>query len=157
MRSFILLFYGVTFGFTPKIGFSQNAKILIESDVTLSVEHVFQLIQKQTDYNFIYGEDLFKIAPKVKLKKGVIKASKLLELSLASGNFVYEFTSDKTIILSRKKETSYTEVNQTLQTKVITGKVTNENGPLPGVNVLVRGTGKGKWKNKSSNGCRNGG
>ena len=143
MRSFILLFYGVTFGFTPKIGFSQNAKILIESDVTLSVEHVFQLIQKQTDYNFIYGEDLFKIAPKVKLKKGVIKASKLLELSLASGNFVYEFTSDKTIILSRKKETSYIEVNQTLQTKVITGKVTNENGPLPGVNVLVRGTGKG--------------
>ena len=125
MRSFILLFCGVAFGFSPKFGFSQNAKIIIESDVTLSVEQVFELIQKQTDYNFIYGEDIFTTAPKVKLKKGVIKASKLLELTLTSGNFVYEFTSDKTIILSRKKETSAIVVNQTLQTKVITGRVTN--------------------------------
>lgn len=143
MRSFILLFCGVVLGFSPKFGFSQNAKIIIESNVTLSVEQVFELIQKQTDYNFIYGEDIFTTAPKVKLKKGVIKASKLLELTLASGNFVYKFTSDKTIILSRKKETSAIEVNQTMQTKVITGKVTNENGPLPGVTVLVRGTNKG--------------
>jgi TonB-linked SusC/RagA family outer membrane protein len=143
MRSFILLFCGVAFGFSPKFSFSQNAKIIIESDVTLSVEQVFELIQKQTDYNFIYGEDIFTTAPKVKLKKGVIKASKLLELTLTSGNFVYEFTSDKTIILSRKKETSAIVVNQTLQTKVITGKVTNGNDPLPGVTVLVKGTGKG--------------
>lgn len=140
MKSFIILFCGVAFGFSPNFGFSQNAKILIESDVTLSVEQVFELIQKQTDYSFIYGEDLFKLAPKVNLKKGVIKASKLLEISLVSGNFLYEFTSDKTIVLSRKKETSVTEVNQNLQTKVITGKVTNENGPLLGVTILVRGT-----------------
>jgi TonB-linked SusC/RagA family outer membrane protein len=140
MKSFIILFCGVAFGFSPNFGFSQNAKILIESDVTLSVEQVFELIQKQTDYSFIYGEDLFKLAPKVNLKKGVIKASKLLEISLVSGNFLYEFTSDKTIVLSRKKETSVTEVNQNLQTKAITGKVTNENGPLLGVTILVRGT-----------------
>lgn len=140
MKSFIILFCGIAFGFSPNFGFSQNAKILIESDVTLSVEQVFELIQKQTDYSFIYGEDLFKLAPKVNLKKGVIKASKLLEISLVSGNFLYEFTSDKTIVLSRKKETSVTEVNQNLQTKVITGKVTNENGPLLGVTILVRGT-----------------
>lgn len=58
MKSFIILFCGVAFGFSPNFGFSQNAKILIESDVTLSVEQVFELIQKQTDYSFIYGEDL---------------------------------------------------------------------------------------------------
>ncbi len=140
MRSFILLFCGVAFGFSPKFGFSQNAKIVIKSDVTLSVDHVFELIQNQTDYNFIYGEDLFKNAPEVKLKKGIITASKLLELSLASGNFVYEFTSDKTIILSRKAETSSLEATQTVQSK-ISGTVKDSNGnPLPGATVLEKGT-----------------
>ena len=51
MRTFIYLFCTISFAFVSSEGVSQNAKIKIDSDITISVEEVFELIKKQTDYN----------------------------------------------------------------------------------------------------------
>ena len=102
MRTFLFLFCALSFGFTPENGFSQNSKIKINSDVTLSVDEVFILIQQQTDYTFVYTSNLFKDSPKIDLEKGTIRTKRLLDKSLSHGDFAYDFIDNKTIILKLK-------------------------------------------------------
>jgi len=136
MRFFIFLSCTIAFGFSPNSGLSQNSKIKIIADKTITVDEVFQLIQNQTDYKFIYRTDLFKNSPSVNLKKGAIRTFRLLDETLSSSHITYDFI-ENTIILSKKPiEQIYAE--QIEQQITITGTVTDVNGnPLPGVNVLV--------------------
>lgn len=99
MKTFIFLFCTTVFSFTPGKIFSQNDKIIIDADKTVSIDEVFDMIRRQTKYAFIYHEDLFDNAPKVSLKKGTIDAGKLLEVSLKKGNFEITVTANKTILI----------------------------------------------------------
>lgn len=76
MRVFIFLLCTTTFGFTTGEIFSQNTKIHIDKDQIISIDDVFDLLREQTEYTFIYQEDLFKDVPKVQLKKGFIRANR---------------------------------------------------------------------------------
>lgn len=160
MKTLILIFCTSVFGFSPKNSFSQNVKIKIEANRLASVDEVFKIIKEQTDYTFIYRSDLFEDYPKVSLKKGIIRANKLLERALSQGNFVYDVSSKNTIMIKgkvSKKETISKNINA-LQ-KPIKGTVVDERGePLPGVNVIVKnsrtGTSTdfdGKYKLKLAN------
>lgn len=134
MRTFIFLFCTTVFSFTSNIVLSQNAKIKIEADKTVTVNEVFDLIMNQTNYTFIYQVEMFKDYPKVQLEKGIIRANELLKKSLSDGDFNFSFTANNTIVI---KEKSMVQQN-------ITGKVTDvNNSPLVGVTVLVKGSNKG--------------
>ena len=95
MKTFFLLFCTTLFSFTPKSGFSQNAKIKIESKKTVSVDEVFEIIKSQTNHSFIYRADLFKNYPKVNLEKGVIRENKLLKKHYLMGNLGVNFLKMK--------------------------------------------------------------
>ncbi|WP_281636506.1 SusC/RagA family TonB-linked outer membrane protein [Flavobacterium marginilacus] len=139
MRVFIFLFCTTIFGFSPINVFSQNTKIVITADKTVTVDEVFDLIKQQTNYTFIYQEDLFKKLPKVHLKKGKIRVNDLLEASFPGKDFNFSFTNGNTILVKQRPA----EKVVVLQSKVIeiSGKVTNSaNEPLPGVNIKVKGT-----------------
>lgn len=139
MRTFIFLFCTAIFGFTPSNLFSQNTKIVIATDKTVTVDEVFDIIKQQTDYTFIYQEDLFKKLPKVHLKKGKIRVNDLLEASFPSKDFKFSFANGNTILVN----VIPAEKVVVLQSKPIEikGIVTNEkNEPLPGVNLKVKGT-----------------
>jgi hypothetical protein len=125
MRTFIFLFFTAAFSISPNNVLSQNVKIKIEVDKSITVDEVFDLIMQQTDYKFMYQEGIFKDFPEVNVKKGLVNANKLLEKSLSSGYFLISIGKNNTVVVI--KNTSAIEVNQTLQTKVITGKVTDEN------------------------------
>ncbi|MDD7885489.1 TonB-dependent receptor [Flavivirga sp. 57AJ16] len=132
MRAFIFLLCITVFSFTSNNVLSQNSKVTIDSDKTLSVDEVFKIISAQTDYKFIYLSDLFKNFPKVNLKKGTIKTQRLLEKTLAVGNFKFNLTNKNSIVIREKNK----NINRVQQT--VSGKVTDENGvPLAGVNVLI--------------------
>ena len=140
MRAFIFLLCTAVFSFTPSNVLSQNAKIKIDEDKTLTIHEVFKLISNQTDYKFIYSEDLFENAPNVQLKKGTIKTNQLLELSLSYDDFNFVFTNDGTIVLNKKPEAT---VQQQLS-----GNVTDSNGlGLPGVTIIEKGTTNGTSTN----------
>jgi len=148
MKIFIFLFSLSVFSLSSKEGFSQNTIINIKNNQTVSVDAVFKIIKKQTDYRFIYRADLFKDYPKVSLKKGKIKIEQLLEKTLSSSSFIYEFTESNTIVLKTKTIKS----NKKLQQQTIKGNVVDESGiPLPGVTVLVKGTKKGVTTNFEGN------
>ncbi|WP_345004269.1 SusC/RagA family TonB-linked outer membrane protein [Snuella lapsa] len=143
MRSLIFLFCSMLFSFTPNNILSQNTKIIIETDKVLTVDEVFELIMKQTSFNFIYQEDMFKDFPKVPLKKGVIGANQLLQKSLVDKAFDFKFTNNNTIVIKEKVPIPIPEDEQAQQ-RTITGTVTdNSKVPLPGVNIIKAGTSVG--------------
>ncbi|TGV04876.1 SusC/RagA family TonB-linked outer membrane protein [Flavivirga rizhaonensis] len=129
MRTLIFLFCTTVFSFSSEGVFSQNTKVEIETDQILTIDEVFNLIKQQTDYNFIYKSDMFKNYPNVKVKKGTIKANKLLEKSLSIGDFNFVISDNNTIIIKQNSE--FQELN-------ISGKVTDINGlPIAGITVYV--------------------
>lgn len=138
MRTFIFLFCTTVFSLTPTDLFSQNSKIVIDEDKKISVDELFDIIDRQTDYRFIYHEDLFKDSPKVELKKGKISLNKLLLKSLLLERLNIILTENNTILIKEK-----TRRDKSLQQQV-SGTVTDANGILlPGVTVRVKGTSKG--------------
>ncbi|WP_157961171.1 SusC/RagA family TonB-linked outer membrane protein [Lutibacter citreus] len=143
MRAFIFLFCTLTFAITPNNGFSQNSKININRNMELTIDQVFELIDSQTDYTFIYSTDLFTNSPLIKLKKGIIKTEKLLNLSLENSGYTYYLTDDNTIVLNKKipiKNNSEEEIE--IQQLTITGTVSDmEGNSLPGVNVITGNVG----------------
>ncbi|MFI1744263.1 SusC/RagA family TonB-linked outer membrane protein [Thalassobellus sediminis] len=135
MRIFLLLFCTTVFSFSSGDIFSQNTKILIKNDKVVTIDEIFDLLRNQTDYTFIYQEDLFKDAPKVQIKKGSINANELLKESLSTGNFNFNLTENNKIVITKTK-----------QERKITGTVTDGGDfedPLPGVTILVKGTTNG--------------
>ncbi len=132
MRTFLFFFCSSVFGLTSGTIFSQKTTIEIESDKTISIDEVFDIIKQQTDFNFIYRSDMFKDYPKVSVKKGTIKANKLLEKSLSAGNFLIKISEDNTILISEDTHSSdYQELK-------IKGQVKDVNDvPLPGITVYV--------------------
>ncbi len=128
MRTCVFLFCLASFAISPTTGLSQYAKIKINEDQLITVDEVFDLIEAQTKYSFVYGEGVFNSSPKVMVKKGNIKAGNLLQHSLAKTPFTYKLSTDNVIILVRRP----------LEQQALTGVVTDEAGlPLMGVTVVV--------------------
>ena len=86
MRTFIFLLCTTVFSFNVETTLAQE-KVTIEVDKEATIDEVFEIIIDQTKYRFLYPEDLFKGAPKVQLKKGVIRVDKLLNQSISLEKF----------------------------------------------------------------------
>ncbi len=142
MRTFIFLCCLTVFGFNSGNVLSQNAKVKIDADKTITVEEVFKLIKEQTDYKFIYQDGIFKNYPKVEVKKGTMSANELLSQSLSAGNFQITVSDDNTILV--KKNEKISTIAAVSQGFTVSGTVVDATGmPLPGANVLEKGTTNG--------------
>ncbi len=140
MRASLFLCFTTAFSFAPSKILSQNAKIKIDTDITISVANIFELIQQQADYKFVYSDDLIVSTPKVTLKKGIILAKELLKRVLSPIGCTFEFTDNETVIVKRKNKI----VLITEQQKEIKGTVKDKNGePLPSTNIIEKGTANG--------------
>lgn len=131
MKTFLFLFSTVVFGLTPINALTQNAKVFIKENNTLSVDEIFNLIKSQTEYTFVYQDGLFDGLPKVQLEKGTIRTKDLLDKALLKGNYLFD-QQNNIIQLTKSSE----ELNAAFQ-RIITGKVTDSQGiGIPGVNVI---------------------
>ena len=138
MRTFLFLFCTALFSLTPKYVVSQNEKIMIEADMLVSVDEVFKIVKKQTDYMFVYHRDLFNNFLKVQLRRGGIQLNELLAKSLSFGDISIIFTKNNIILIKDKD----------VQQFPVTGKVTDIAGvPISSVTVLIKGENKGTATN----------
>lgn len=141
MKTFIFLLCTTVFSLTTENSFSQE-KVTIDKDQLVTVDQVFKIIKRQTDYRFIYPKGMFKNTPKIQLKKGEILVTKLIKLSLSDVNLDFELTENNTIVF--KKKVVLNVSNQQLQQISITGTITDNNGqPLLGANIVEKGTANG--------------
>lgn len=138
MRIFFFLFFSAAFCFNPIEGISQHTKIKFESNKTLTVDEIFEEIERQTSYRFIYPSNLFEDFSQVNVKKGEIALDSLLEKSFDRSQFTFQLDESKSIVINRNA------LNMLYQQQVVSGTVTDGNGvPLPAVNITVEGTSKG--------------
>jgi TonB-dependent starch-binding outer membrane protein SusC len=140
MRTLLFLMCTTVFGFTSGNLFSQE-QVTIEKDQVVTIDEVFNIIQDQTKYRFLYPQDLFDSAQKVQLKRGAILLSELLKKSFSGSNVKYELSSKNTILI---RENTNADAVVNVQQLNITGTITDKSGVvLPGANVLVKGTSLG--------------
>ncbi len=140
MKISIFFFTILSFGFNVEKGFSQNEKIKFDSDAMLSVEEVLEVVKKQTNLTFIYRSDLFDTSPMVQVKKGSIRVGDLLDKCAELIGFDFDFTKNGAFVLNKKPKAEEKEVVQ----QSVSGTVSDEDGvPLPGANIVEKGTTNG--------------
>ncbi|MDR6197160.1 TonB-dependent receptor [Siphonobacter sp. SORGH_AS_0500] len=139
--------------------------------VNVPLKQAIQSIEKQASLHFVYSPSLIAVDQKINLvskaeKVGVILnrilTPLLIKYELVNGNIILSRATTPTPIppfwekSSSLKETVPSLVAETVSSiardRIIQGKVTSETGePLPGVNVLVKGTSIGASTNPEGN------
>ncbi|MDO5980812.1 TonB-dependent receptor plug domain-containing protein [Flavivirga spongiicola] len=140
MRTFIFLMCTTVFCLNTENSFSQK-KVIIEKDQLVTIDQVFKIIKKQTDFNFVYHKRQFKDMPKVQLKKGEIQIAKLLQRTFSNSNVSFVLSTDNTIIIKEEKAIiNSNPTREEIQQKLVNGLVTdNFSQPLPGATILIKG------------------
>lgn len=133
--------------------YSQQTRFTMSfEDVT--VKQVFQEIEKNSEFIFIYSEKAVDINRKVKISADNKNVDYILDQLFNGTNNYYEI-NDRQIAVMLKKDTDVpagTIKNNKLleqpQKKTIKGKVTDGNGEsLPGANIIEKGTSNGTTTN----------
>jgi TonB-linked SusC/RagA family outer membrane protein len=119
---------------TSAITYSQKARLsLAMKDTPVSL--VFQEIEKQTNYRFLYRNEMVEDQI-VTVTASNLSIENVLDLALKNVKVEYTILDDNLIVITPAKELP---VARQLQVR---GKVTmaGDNSPLPGVNILEKGT-----------------
>ncbi|MBS1654553.1 MAG: SusC/RagA family TonB-linked outer membrane protein, partial [Bacteroidetes bacterium] len=110
-------------------GFGQE-KVSIKAKKT-EISTILSTIEKQTNYRFLYNNDLDEIRDKVSLDVTNADISEVLNTLLSKTNLLYQRMANNLIVIS---------LNPAIQQTRVTGKVTASTGePLQGVSVRVKG------------------
>ena len=114
--------------------YSQEQEITLKEN-SLSLEKLFQQIEKMTDYHFLYRtEGTLDLSKKVDINAQGSKVREVLNKVLYNTDLEYKLVGDKLIVIA--------SVSQ--QKQRVTGKVTDQNGEgLVGVTVFFKGTSRG--------------
>ena len=125
--------------------YSQSTRISLSmSDAT--VEQVLEKIEAQSEFYILYNQQLVDVNRKVDIQVSNKKIKNILT-ALFKGTDVKSLVLGRQIILSPKgilNEANPKNKNFQ-QTFEIKGTVTDQKGePLPGVNIVIQGTSRGK-------------
>lgn len=136
--------------------YSQTITLNIKQTTTL--EKVFQAIEQQTGYVFLYNYEELQHAKPVTISAKNLEVTQFLDRLFAEQPFTYTI-EDKTILVNKKPKQPLavrrdikTVQMPTPQQRTITGKVTDKsNIPLEGVTVSVKGTTAAATTNSEGN------
>jgi len=124
-------------------GHTSVKEIVIEVGFTKSsLSDVISRIQSKTGLQFFYYESDIKNQSKFKMSKQKLRVSDLLLKLSAEYNLSFkQVNSNITVRKINPQQQEVQKLEIVIQTKTITGKVTSEDdGALPGVNVIEKGT-----------------
>ena len=131
-----LLFFCSIFMFAEN-SHSQNARVTINQR-NVRLVTVLDEIEKQTDYLFLYEGNQINMSEKVSVNVKNMPVNQLLNKLFSDSQVHYAMEGTHIVLLSKNYETPSDMVPQ--QQITVTGTVTDKGGPLPGANVLVKGT-----------------
>lgn len=107
----------------------------------ITIEEVFQSIKQQTNYVFVYNSKEIKNL-KISIHAQNATIEEIMEECLKNQPFIFKISGKNVLI--KKKTIQSTPPSPLLQQKEIRGKVVDEqNQPIPGVNVKLKGTNTG--------------
>ena len=145
----ILLVTVAVFDATASV-YSQSTKI----DLTMedaSFRKISKEIKKKTEFRFLYATDLFTKLPKMSINAHGQTIEEILDQLIVPYGLEYEI-EDKTVVIrtSGRQHLQEHEIDPLAQ---VSGQVTDaESGePIPGVNIVVRGTTTGTVTDNDGN------
>ncbi len=131
-----LLLVTVLHSFAGEI-YSQNTKLTIGLGET-TVEQVLKEIESQSEFYFLFNQELVETNRKINLQISDEKIEDILD-RVFEGTDVEYIVLDRQIVLSTGEYLA--EIKSKLQPRTISGTVKDENGvPLVGLTVTVKGT-----------------
>lgn len=147
MRTTFILLFICVFCAMAEMSFTQNARVTINKR-NIALKEVLNEIEKQTDYLFIYNNEV-NTNEKVTVKAKQKAVSEVLNSILKEKNMNYTMEGNHIIlstigktIASEKEETVTDNVQQ--QKKTITGTIVDINGEaIIGANIVEAGTTNG--------------
>ena len=111
-----------------------------------TVKEVLKSIEEQSEFHFLYSENLINVERKVNLTIENKKMEQVLNLIFEGTDVEYSIRDRFIILTTPEIRTEDIEVLQ--QQKTVSGKVTDTSGsPLPGVTLVIKGTTQGTITN----------
>ena len=112
--------------------FSQNTMVPLDVNKQYSVKDLFQTIEDNTSFRFFYNADLTDLNKMVAVKQQDMQVNELLDLILAETSVSYKMLENNMIVVAPKEILK--------QGITVTGTITDKDGPMPGVNISVKGS-----------------
>ncbi len=122
--------------------YSESVKFDLKMN-KVSLKEVFQTITEQSEFKFIYNNDVVNDKQKVSVNTDGARVEEILDEILPQFNLEYRVVDRQVIIFPVEEKTKSETVSPSdaQQQKTVTGKVVDDKGaPLPGVAVVVKGT-----------------
>ncbi|MDR0429068.1 MAG: TonB-dependent receptor [Tannerellaceae bacterium] len=141
MKIVVFFIFCFSFSVLAKQANSQNIQITLAEN-NVQITNVFNEIEKQTGFLFLYNEKNVDIKRNVSIHATNEQLPVILN-QLFEGTDVHYAIEGKHIVLSKRKmEKEIAAVSQQSQ-KSIKGVVKDSQGPIIGANVIVKGTANG--------------
>jgi TonB-linked SusC/RagA family outer membrane protein len=112
-------------------GYSQDARINLDVKAETTVKSVLKMIEDQSGFRFFYNSDMVDLNKKITVLVNNKDINDALSSIFAGTSVGYRVLENNFVVLS---------LAEMLQQITITGTVTDNGEPMPGVNVLVKGT-----------------
>jgi len=110
------------------------------SEKSVSLEKILNKIEKQSGYTFWYKTELIKQTPKVSLNVKDVNIDQTLELCFKDLPIAYTIVQNTIVLKAKDPDPAIARIIRA-DPITVKGKVTdNQNDPLPGVTVRVKGT-----------------
>ena len=122
--------------------YSESVKFDLKMN-KVSLKEVFQTITEQSEFKFIYNNDVVNDKQKVSVNTDGARVEEILNEILPQFNLEYRVVDKQVIVFPAEEKAKSETVSPSgaQQQKTITGKVVDDNGAgLPGVAVVVKGT-----------------
>ena len=106
-----------------------------------SLEQVLNEIEHQTEFYFLYNQDLINTDRKVDIQAKGSKIEEVLHELFAGTDIHYTIIDRQIVLTNNTDQTNLVVQIAQQQGRKVSGKVTDASGaPLPGVTILVKGT-----------------
>ncbi len=128
--------------------FGQDSGKKISLNLTnASIKELFDEIQKQTDFSFVYNSQDTKEMPPITIHVTDKSVSEVLEHIFKGHDYIYQIEGNIISLKHKVKETPKASINssQKEENTKVSGLVTDQmNLPIPGANVWLKGTNRGQ-------------
>lgn len=106
-----------------------------------SLKEVFQTIADQSEFKFVYNNDVVNDNQKVSVTTEDARVEEILNEILPQHHLAYQVIDRQVIVYPEASKETSAVSSASQQEKSISGTVVDEEGmPLPGVSVIVKGT-----------------
>lgn len=119
-------------------GFGQ-VKLNVKAKKT-EISNVLSLIEKQTNFRFLYNSNLKDIRKKTSVNATNANIQEVLQQLLSDTHLIYQIMDNNLIVIREGKANDFEDIVQA----VVSGRVTDETGaPMAGVSVQIKGSTRG--------------